>query len=65
MPKNEPTILDAVPEGRRPEEFLNDAKLAEYHAARLNEAKADDPARDKLAKAASMADRAARMTAEV
>ncbi|MEO7836207.1 MAG: hypothetical protein ABIS21_01035 [Acidimicrobiales bacterium] len=37
MPKDKAPAV--VPEGRRPEEFMNDAQLADYHAAAL----ADNP----------------------
>ncbi len=49
MPKDK-----TIPEGRRPEEFLNDARLAEYHAAQLADSP-DDPALRRASRAAQMA----------
>lgn len=37
-----------IPEGHRPEEFLRDAQLAEYHQWLLDEADPDDPNLEQL-----------------
>ncbi len=49
MPKDK-----TIPEGRRPEEFMNDARLAEYHAAQLAD-NPDDPALRRASRAAQIA----------
>jgi hypothetical protein len=54
-----------IPEGRRPEEFLRDADLAEFYRRRLAKAKKTDPDYAQVAADARRAERAAALTATV
>lgn len=60
MPKTDPKFY--IPEGHRPEEFLRDAQLAEYHQWLLDEAPDDAPNRDELKRNAVRARVAAALT---
>ena len=53
-----------IPAGRRPEEYLDDAGLAEYYRRQLEATAADDPKRAELGITARRHARAAAATAE-
>lgn len=54
---------DLVPDGHRPEEFMDDATLANYHVAALEALSEDDRGRDAAVQAARAAKVAAAITA--
>lgn len=64
MPKLTDDPRFTIPAGHRPEEYLDDAGLAEYYRRQVEAADADDPKRTELAAVARRHARAATATAE-
>jgi hypothetical protein len=63
-PKTDEDLRFEIPAGRRPEEYLDDAGLAEFYRRKATTAKPEDPGQPELAALARRYTRAANATAE-